>query len=102
MRVWLDDVRPIPAQGFTVHVKTAAEAISLLASGQVEAISLDHDLGPPEAGTGYEVAKYIEEQAYHGKLPKLVWTIHSANTVGRKNMEAALGRAEQFWLQSGQ
>lgn len=100
MRVWLDDVRVMPAQTFTVHVKTAAEAIALLATGRVEAISLDHDLGPPEAGTGYEVAKYIEESAYHGSLPKLEWAIHSANTVGRQNMERALLRAEQFWLQA--
>ncbi len=102
MRVWLDDVRVMPAQSFTVHVTTAAEAIDLLATGRVEAISLDHDLGPAEAGTGYDVAKYIEENAYHGRLPKLEWAIHSANAVGRKNMERALLRAEQFWLQAAE
>lgn len=53
MRVWLDDERPMPL-GFDVHVKTADEAIKLLANGQVKVISLDHDLGENE-DTGYKL-----------------------------------------------
>lgn len=43
MRLWLDDVRPAP-DGW-VWVKTARDAIALLAAVGVAEISLDHDLG---------------------------------------------------------
>ncbi len=48
MKVWPDDERPMP-DGYDVHVRTASEAIDLLKTGQVTRMSLDHDLGPPEA-----------------------------------------------------
>jgi mutator protein MutT len=96
MRVWLDDERPMPP-GFDFQAKTAQEAISLLSQGKVKFISLDHDLGPPEAGDGTMVAKWIEENAFHGKLKPLEWEVHSANPVGRQNMTMALKKAEQFW-----
>ena len=64
MRIWLDNERPVPEE-FNSHAKTAGEAISLLASSLVEKISLDHGLGEAEdAGTGYDVALYIEQVAY--------------------------------------
>lgn len=99
MKVWLDDVREMPSN-FDIHVKTANEAIALLKTGNVICISLDHDLGDHYAtccGTGYQVAKFIEEKAHLGTLPKLQWFIHSANPVGRKNMIAALQRADLYW-----
>ena len=37
------------------------EAIALLESGAVEELSLDHDLGDDERGTGYDVVLWIEE-----------------------------------------
>lgn len=95
MRLYLDDERPTP-DGW-MRAFTAAEAISLLEAGAVEEISLDHDLGPPEAGTGYDVASWIEEQAAFGKLAPLAWRVHSANPVGRARMEAAMNGAERFW-----
>lgn len=53
MKVWLDDIRKMPAR-FDRHVKTAQEAIELLETGLVTFISFDHDLGPVEAGTGHD------------------------------------------------
>lgn len=96
LSVWLDDERKMPPE-FNIHVKTASEAIELLKTGRVAKISLDHDLGNPENGTGAQVARWIEEQAYHGTLPQLAWTVHSANPVGRANMTAALTNADKFW-----
>lgn len=61
VRLYLDDERLTPI-GWT-RVYTAAEAIALLASGGVAEISLDHDLGPPEAGTGYDVACWWAQRA---------------------------------------
>jgi len=97
VRIWLDDERPMPEEGFDTHVKTAQEAIALLKTGKVEFISLDHDLGPPEAGTGYDVAAWMEEQAFNCNLEQVGWNVHSANPVGVKKMEAALNNANKWW-----
>ncbi len=66
MRVWLDDLRPMPEE-YDYWAKNAYEMIGLLISGNITFISFDHDLGyfheekelDPK-NTGYEVAKYIE------------------------------------------
>ena len=93
--LWVDDVRPMP-DDYSLHAKTAELAIEILESRlSVHRISLDHDLGA--FGTGYDIAKWIEEQAYYGNLPRIAWEIHSANPVGCKNMEAALKKADEYW-----
>jgi len=94
--IWLDDVRPMQP-GYDVHVKTAREAINLLKSNDIKSISFDHDLGPEEAGTGYDVAKWIERAAFDGKIRQLSWSIHSANPVGKKNIHDTMMSAERFW-----
>lgn len=97
MKLWVDDERPMP-EGFDYHVKTAKEAIELLDSGKVTEISLDHDLGAEEIHkTGYMIAQWIEIAAHNHWIPPLEWHIHSANPVGRKNMEMALRNADRFW-----
>jgi hypothetical protein len=69
---------------FDVHVHTAQEAIELLEKTTVKRISLDHDLGDEQNGTGYQVAKWIESRAFAWSqgdpdgLPPLEWSIHSA------------------------
>lgn len=97
MKLWLDDVRPMPA-GFDVHCYTAQAAINALLDYEVTEISFDHDLGAPEAGTGYDVAKYIEKLAFSGWFQPIKWQIHSANPVGRQNITAAMKNAEKYWL----
>lgn len=97
MRVWLDDLRPI-REGFDVWAKTAPKAIELLKTGNVTYISLDHDLGEDYGcGTGYDVACFIEEQAYFNTMSRLDWNVHSANPVGAANMERALMQANAYW-----
>lgn len=96
VRLWLDDLRPMP-DGYDVHARTAGEAIAILQAGNVVAISFDNDLGPEEAGQGYQVANWIEEAAFNGSLPKLAWRIHSANPVGRQNIARAMENADRFW-----
>jgi hypothetical protein len=88
MKVYLDDERPTPP-GWT-RAYTGHEAIALLSTGQVTIISLDHDLGLPEAGTGYDVCLWLEEQVIlNGFTPPEI-KIHSANPVGRQRMQAAV------------
>lgn len=96
MKIWLDDERPMPP-GFNYHARTAREAIELLEAGGVTVISLDHDLGDEQNGTGYDVACYIEQTAYDGSLAPIEVTIHSANPVGRARMEQAIARAKEYW-----
>jgi hypothetical protein len=93
VRVWLDDVRDSP-DGW-VHVKTPEQAIELLRLGEVEEISLDHDLGlatPDSERTGYDVLAWLEQvvatNAWEHRLP--VIRIHSANPVGWRRMEQAI------------
>lgn len=105
MRLWLDDERnpktPFIQEKFgaepdMIWVKSANQAIMLLNGGSINYISFDHDLGEG-AGNGYEVAQWIEEQAFYGRIPKLEWNIHSSNPVGAKRIRQAMLNAEKYW-----
>ena len=77
---------------------TAQEAIAQLLTGDVTHVSLDHDLGDETlVGSGYQVAKWIEEQAFLNKLKRFTWALHTQNPVGEKNMRAALLKADEYW-----
>lgn len=88
MKVFLDDLRPCP-EGWT-YVTTPETAIVLLRTGDVEMISLDHDLGLPEPLNGNAVVKWIEEQVATNGFHPPVMKIHSANPVGMENMIAGI------------
>lgn len=85
MKLYIDDLRDIPA-GY-VGCRTYAEAIGKFIDleGQIECISFDHDLG--EEKTGYDVCLWLVEhivvEGY--PLPKEI-NLHTANPVGRDNM----------------
>lgn len=94
MKLYLDDERPTP--GGWERAYTAPEAIAMLETGKVTHLSLDHDLGPEGAGTGYDVCLFVEqkvfEQAFQFDNPFVppVMSTHSANPVGRQRMESAI------------
>ena len=88
MRVYLDDERVAP-DGW-VQVRWPEDVIKLLESGQVTELSLDHDLGDDEHGTGYDVILWIERAvAMCGFQPPLI-RVHSANSSARIKMEAGI------------
>ena len=90
MKVYLDDERQTP-DGW-VRVYWPDEAVRLLETGQVQEISLDHDLGEegPTARTGYDVVLWLEEQvATMGFTPPKV-VVHSANPPARTRMESGI------------
>lgn len=94
IKVYLDDERPTP-EGWT-RVYWPSEAIALLELGNVEIISLDHDLGDDQSGTGYDVVVWLEEQVImHGFVPPKI-TVHSANPPARQKMEAGIRNIEKF------
>jgi len=88
LRVFLDDERTTP-EGW-IRVYWPSEAIELLETGAVAEISLDHDLGNDDRGTGYDVILWIEKAVVlEGfKAPKIY--VHSANSSAREKMEAGI------------
>jgi len=92
--VFLDDERPTPDEW--VRVGWPDEAIALLQTGQIHQISLDHDLGDDQRGTGYDVILWIEEAVvlHSFKPPKIL--IHSANASARQKMLAGICTIERL------
>ena len=88
MKVYLDDERETP-EGWE-RVYWPEEAIALLETGKVIEISLDHDLGDDNHGTGYDVVLWIEEAVFtKGFIPPLM-KVHSANSSARQKMELGI------------
>lgn len=110
MKVWLDDCRE-PPKGW-VWATDYEACISALRDGCVEALSLDHDLGPQAyeaagsdygyAASGEEVYSSVKEKTGYdvvlwliaryewcGALPDKVY-IHSASPPGRERMYTTL------------
>lgn len=93
LKVFLDDERETPA-GWT-RVYWPDEAIALLKSGQVSNISLDHDLGDDERGTGYDVVLWIEKAVFtQGSAPPRM-QVHSANASAKQKVLAGISAIEQ-------
>lgn len=91
MRVWVDDVRPMP-DGYDVHIKTigALYAFLLCVSNAGEAldfISFDHDM-PKQLNfeTVYDVLKLLDKD---NKLDYIFldYRVHSANPDGKQRIE---------------
>lgn len=96
MKIFLDDERPTP-EGW-VKCRWPSEVIKHLKSGNVEVVSLDHDLADKEDAlleqrqeiTGYDVLLWLEEAVImDGFIPPKIM-IHSANPAGVHRMELAI------------
>jgi len=88
MKVYLDDERATPDGWLRVY--WPEEAIELLKTGKVEEISLDHDLGDDERGTGYDVVLWIEEAVFTRGFEPPKTRVHSANSSARFKMELGI------------
>lgn len=96
MKIWLDDVRDPGAGWLWVKDVPTLKRIVQKKNQSIEIISLDHDLGE-NIPTGYDFLNWFEGKVAEGSIrtvPKL--QIHSANPVGRKNMEAAIKSIERL------
>ena len=98
MRVFLDDERATP-EGW-VRAYWPSEVITHLEGGTVTELSLDHDLGDDDRGTGYDVILWLEEAVAlrDFKPPKI--SVHSANSSARKKMLAGIQSIEKFAAQA--
>ena len=98
LKIFLDDERLTPV-GW-VHARWPEDAIALLQTGNVTHLSLDHDLGDDEHGTGYDVVLWVEEAvATAGFIPP-VMTVHSANASARLKMQAGIESIKKMTAQS--
>ncbi|MBK8975273.1 MAG: hypothetical protein IPM29_05065 [Planctomycetes bacterium] len=88
MRVFLDDMRT-PPEGWTL-VRWPDEAIALLEQGTVEELSLDHDLGDDDRGTGYDVILWIDRAVVERGFAPPIIRVHSANSSARQRMESGV------------
>lgn len=78
-KLYVDDVKPAPS-GWQL-ARTADEAKNFLFTGNVDWVSLDHDLGL-KSKDGMEIVRFCVD---HGIYPARV-TLHSMNLAGRSNM----------------
>ena len=86
MKIYLDDERETPS-GW-VRAYWPDEVILFLENGDVELVSLDHDLGDDQRGTGYDVVLWVENAvATKGILPPEL-RVHSANSSARQKNAA--------------
>jgi CheY-like chemotaxis protein len=82
--------------GHNVEISDSSKAtIQKLSNEKWDILFLDHDLGghayvPSGENTGYEVAKFLEENQQF--MPQNV-IVHSLNSVGAKNITDALPNA---------
>lgn len=87
IKLFLDDVRPAP-EGWML-VTNVEDAKLVLMKYRVTHLSLDHDLGE-NVQSGYDLVKWIEERYFVQDIRPPEMTIHSANPVGRQNMQRAI------------
>lgn len=96
MRIWLDDTRDKP-YNYDLHFYKAEDVIDYIKNNNIIThISFDNDLGINNL-EGYQLANWIEEQAYYNNIKEFTWNIHSANPVGRKKIEKAMNNARKYW-----
>ena len=94
MKIWLDDIRPAPA-GYE-HIKSVNSARMIIekaeaAGDAIELIDVDHDLGD-YAADGGDAIKLLDWLAERQSFYPI--HIHTANPVGRANMERLIAR---YW-----
>ena len=88
MKIYLDDERNTP-EGW-IRTYWPDEVIELLKTKRVAEVSLDHDLGDDQRGTGYDVILWIEKEVItNGFIPPKI-SVHSANSSAREKMEMGI------------
>jgi translation initiation factor 2 alpha subunit (eIF-2alpha) len=94
MKLFVDDLRDPPDSSWVV-ARSYNEAIDKLKTGEVEILSLDHDLGLDL--TGYDIISWLEKKIYRDEMksPKEI-LVHSANPVGVENIKRAIKSIERF------
>jgi len=114
-KLYLDDIRTPQTEGWDIVRSYTAFVDWIRLYGLPDEISFDHDLGEDvakakveagvskrkareqkkEAKSGYDAAKWLGEFCIESGLPLPEWNVHSANPVGKANIEAYLSNIEK-------
>lgn len=94
LKIWIDDIRPKKPSDCDVHMRSVNEVINFLMFFEDDdnkrfLLDLDHDAGDfrDKGGDYIKILDWIEATGYLADNPdKIIFTIHSANPVGRENM----------------
>jgi hypothetical protein len=101
LKIFLDDQRICPP-GWTL-CRWPEDVIEYLKTGNVTALSLDHDLGDDDHGTGYGVLIWLEKAVAMDRfVPPQSIIVHSGNTVARDRMELAIASIRKFERENNQ
>jgi len=94
MKIWVDDLRPVP-NGY-IGTKSVDETIEIIQKVEnqgieIELLDLDHDLGDyaNDGGDAIKILDFLVERESFYPIK-----IHTANPVGRANMERMIQR---YW-----
>ena len=97
MKIWLDDLRPAPAN--FVWCRSVNEAKKVIEENEktqpIELIDCDHDLGDffADGGDGIKLLDWLLE-----RNTLYLVALHTMNPVGRENMRRMLQR---YWKERG-
>ena len=97
MKIWVDDVRPIP-EGY-IGFRSVNEALWFIYHNisEIELLDLDHDMGDTFGGDCINIMNELERLYYRNSyfndaLPNIKFKLHSMNPVGIQNMRAIIQR----------
>lgn len=94
IKIYLDDERITP-EGYK-RCYWPNEVIALLITENVSEVSLDHDLGDDERGTGYDVLLWIEEQVFTNDYTPPIMKVHSSNSSAVNKMKLAIDNINNY------
>jgi hypothetical protein len=116
-KLYLDDIRTPKSDGWEIVRSYEGFVEWITNNGVPDEISFDHDLSrehinfyfengghenPPNPQetvfnekTGYDAAKWLCQYCLLNSIPLPLWNVHSANPVGRDNIEGLLKNFEK-------
>lgn len=97
-KLYLDDIRIPKTKGWDIVRSYDAFVEWIDKNGLPNKVSFDHDLGEEGTKTGYDCAKWMVDYCIKNHLPYLPeYNIHSANPVGKANIESYLSSAKKIF-----
>ena len=109
--LWLDDLRdPNQSVWYDHYISELDKSVDTLIwvkefpmfvnyineFGLPDKIFFDHDLGDDELGTGYDAAKWLMNYCMDRDLDLPLWSVQSANPVGRQNINGILNNYKKY------
>jgi hypothetical protein len=98
-KIFLDDLRIPKTTGWTIARNYEEFKTLIIKYGLPTKISFDHDLGDFEQDnekTGYSCAKWLVEWCMDNNKPIPEYNVHSANPVGKENIDSYFKSYEKF------